>query len=379
MKLADAVARYERWLAGFMRLRPGDLERKHTRMQEGPFEFLRATFFRWAARWASLMPDERRAPVVLGVGDLHLENFGTWRDVEGRLIWGINDFDEAAHLPYTEDLVRLATSAYLAIAGAHLTLRRRRAARAIAEGYAEGLASGGRPFVLEEDHPWLRAIATSRLRDPVAFWQKLSALPSTRVAPAVRRLLADSLPRPGLSFRVVHRIAGLGSLGRPRYVALANVDGGLLAREAKALAPSAWQPGAGKRARTIQYATMLARAVRAADPSLRVHRTGGNEGWVVRRLAPHCTRIEVTELTRARDEDRLLFAMGFETANIHLGTPAARTAILRDLHRRPADWLHRATKPFVEAVMTDWRDWTTRRRGAASRKRGGRARSPARS
>jgi uncharacterized protein (DUF2252 family) len=24
-----------------------------------------------------------------------VENFGAWRDVEGRLIWGINDFDEA--------------------------------------------------------------------------------------------------------------------------------------------------------------------------------------------------------------------------------------------------------------------------------------------
>ena len=31
----------------------------------------------------------------LSVGDLHVENFGTWRDSEGRLIWGINDFDEA--------------------------------------------------------------------------------------------------------------------------------------------------------------------------------------------------------------------------------------------------------------------------------------------
>jgi len=32
---------------------------------------------------------------VLAVGDLHVENFGTWRDAEGRLIWGVNDFDES--------------------------------------------------------------------------------------------------------------------------------------------------------------------------------------------------------------------------------------------------------------------------------------------
>src|SRR3569623_2292654 len=97
MKLLPAVERYERWLGGFMRLRPDDLERKHARMKEGPFMFLRGTFFRWASCWARLAPEEQRAPLVLGVGELHLENFGTWRDGEGRLVWGINDFDEVAH------------------------------------------------------------------------------------------------------------------------------------------------------------------------------------------------------------------------------------------------------------------------------------------
>ena len=49
-------------------------------------------------------------PKVLAVGDLHIENFGTWRDSEGRLVWGVNDFDETWRLPYTQDLVRLTTS-----------------------------------------------------------------------------------------------------------------------------------------------------------------------------------------------------------------------------------------------------------------------------
>ena len=54
----------------------------------------------------------RRA--VLAVGDIHLENFGTWRDADGRLVWGVNDFDEAAEMPYVLDLIRLATSALVA-------------------------------------------------------------------------------------------------------------------------------------------------------------------------------------------------------------------------------------------------------------------------
>ena len=64
-------------------------------------------------------PNLDHAPQVLGVGDLHVENFGTWRDAESRLVWGINDFDEACCLPYTHDLVRLAASARFAIEERH--------------------------------------------------------------------------------------------------------------------------------------------------------------------------------------------------------------------------------------------------------------------
>ncbi|MGO7785773.1 DUF2252 family protein, partial [Rhizobium ruizarguesonis] len=54
------------------------------------------------------------APEVLAIGYTHLENFGTWRDIEGRLVCGVNDFDDAAVMHYAFDLVRLATSAVLA-------------------------------------------------------------------------------------------------------------------------------------------------------------------------------------------------------------------------------------------------------------------------
>ena len=53
------------------------------------------------------------APEVLAVGDLHLENFGTWRDTDGRLSWGINDLMRPTP-PYHRS-VRLAVSAKLAI------------------------------------------------------------------------------------------------------------------------------------------------------------------------------------------------------------------------------------------------------------------------
>ena len=65
-------------------------------------------------------PAKRDTDVVLSVGDLHVENFGVWRDSRNELVWGINDFDDACELPFTSDLVRLATSVVLAAADAKI-------------------------------------------------------------------------------------------------------------------------------------------------------------------------------------------------------------------------------------------------------------------
>ncbi|CAM5296383.1 hypothetical protein SGRIM119S_08496 [Streptomyces griseorubiginosus] len=46
-------------------------------------------------------------------GDLHAENFGTYMDANGRLIFNVNDFDEAYVGPFTWDLKRFAASVAL--------------------------------------------------------------------------------------------------------------------------------------------------------------------------------------------------------------------------------------------------------------------------
>ncbi len=242
MNINRATRQYEIWLGEHLTLVPDDLTDKHTKMADAVFPFLRATFYRWAQEWPRVCAALAKAPAVLAVGDLHVENFGTWRDSEGRLIWGINDFDEAERLPYTNDLVRLATSVRLAIAAGHLSVKARDACNVILAGYTAGLQAGGRPFVLAEQHEQLRAEATSSLSDPVRFWNQLERLPTVNKAiPAsASTALERSLPESGLRYRVAHRVAGLGSLGRQRWVALAEWHGGSIAREVKALAPSAW-------------------------------------------------------------------------------------------------------------------------------------------
>jgi len=354
VNVVKATRRYEEWLGRHTRLLPRDLEFKHQEMAVAAFPFLRATFYRWMQVWPEICSPFDRAPRVLAVGDLHVENFGTWRDVEGRLVWGVNDFDEAAVLPYTLDLVRLATSVVVAAEEGHLAIKAKEAAEAILEGYGKSLAEGGRPFVLEEEHSWLREIATSELRDPVSFWRKMDSLPKMKDVPAgAHAAIEHLLPERGLGYRTVRRVAGLGSLGHIRVVALAECHGGRIAREAKALAPSAADWAADVEGpEEILYHAIIGNAVRCADPFVRLCGP-----WIVRRLSPHCSRIELSELPKHHDELRLLFAMGWETANIHLGTQSAGREVERHLRKLKANWLSDAAKQMSDAVTRDWRDW----------------------
>jgi len=110
MSFSKDNSAYEAWLAKQCDVVAKDVDYKHHRMKKSAFIFLRATYFRWAKKIGTLCPELMDAPQVLSVGDLHLGNFGTWRDADGRLVWGVNDFDEAAVMPYPLDLVRLAAS-----------------------------------------------------------------------------------------------------------------------------------------------------------------------------------------------------------------------------------------------------------------------------
>jgi hypothetical protein len=351
--ILEATREFENWLGGQLPIIKQDIRLKHQHMAEAAFPFFRATFYRWLQLWPAVCEDLAKGERVLAVGDLHIENFGTWRDLEGRLIWGVNDLDEVYPASYAIDLVRLATSAYLAIMEEHLCMPRREAAEAIEEGYRDALSAGGKPFVLAEDHQWLRLMALSKLRDPVHFWAKIKALPPFTAAPPkeVRDLFAESLP-PQSQYQLKKRIAGLGSLGHPRILALSSAKGAFIAREAKAIRPSAWV-WHKKQASSPLYGAKLANCcLRVQDPFVRFH-----SRWLVRRLAPDCSRIELASLAEERDEARLLYSMGWETANMHFGSPQAISKIKRDLAQKKSRWLHKAAKSMQKATLQDWQTW----------------------
>ncbi len=138
-------------------------------------------------------------PLVLAVGDLHIEVFGTWRDVDDRLVWGVHD-----SLPYTLDLLRLATSALLACGEGRLKLRPCAACAAVLNGYAASLRAGGRPIILAERHSRLRGLVYEKpWGDPQTFWKRARELPAPeRPIPSdARSAIELSLPEAHLGYQ----------------------------------------------------------------------------------------------------------------------------------------------------------------------------------
>jgi hypothetical protein len=362
--IITATADFERWLGERTTLQSPEMKFKHRQMadENQGFSFFRGTYYRWCQHWQNVEASLRTAPIVLSVGDLHIENFGTWRDVESRLVWGINDFDEADWLPYLHDLVRLAASVWFARHTFGLAVKLGEACHCILKGYRLGLEQGGKPFVLEEEHANLRSLALNADRDPAKFWGKLTKLladPEIQPPESAKRALSRLFPEPSIEpqFRVRPNV-GMGSLGKPRYLALLNWKGGWIAREAKSATPPATAWLLGREAVVENLPSLLNKqSVRCCDPFF-----DAESDWITRRLAPRCSRIDLAQLVHAREVESLLEAMGTETANIHLADRSLAGIVLGDLERRATGWLEDTAHDLAKKIEADWVEWRELRR-----------------
>ena len=380
VNIVESTRFYEAWLADQTDLQRKRLGPKHEQMAVGPFPFLCATFYRWIQRWRKecRQLDQREEDVVLALGDLHLENFGTWRDARGRMVWGVVDYDEACRMPFTMDLVRLATSIALAADLVESELTLDAIADCLVAGYQENLSAGGVPiFVGEMSRAQLTAWTNAASEPPEDFWtRKLKPEENPLIKPkelprGLEDVFRSALPRDAKpTYLRQRRPEGLGSLGRRRYIAVLRRDGGQhVAWEARALVPSAVHWLEMQAAATSLSATLLQRVVRSPDPTLQVH-----DRWLVRQLAPDASKLELSALRKgsfpALSTD-LFRAMGFESANIHLGSKSPRelqTALSRLDQELGTDWLRTAAERMAQVTREDqlaWqKHWTRHSRSA---------------
>lgn len=227
---------------------PERLAMKYRNMRRGPFVFLRAT----CHLFPSQLPDGGvlgKAPPVWSCGDLHLENFGSYKGDNRLTYFDINDFDEGALLPASWDLVRLLASVRLAAAPLKLRPERVRAlCDALLDAYFAALGEGCARWIEREtaEGPVRELLDEVRRRQRARFLDARTvlrrrrrelrvdgrkALPATK-AQRVRVLgfiesFAATQPKPRFFevLDVARRIAGNGSLGVDRYVVLVRGKG----------------------------------------------------------------------------------------------------------------------------------------------------------
>jgi hypothetical protein len=338
----DLVA-YEKWLGEQCDVVAADLDLKHRRMRKSGFDFLRATYFRWALTIETLCRRLASAPQVLCIGDIHIENYGTWRDADARLVWGINDFDEAAVMPYTFDLLRLTTSATLA---PDLQLSAAAVSAAILKGYRSGLKKP-RAVLLDEDGGALRSYANPSGKSNRDFWQEVKAYADADPPDQVRKSLTAALPEGARVKRFAARSKGGGGLGRPRFLVIAKWNSGQVLREAKALVPSAWAWAHDSDQRS-RFLDVAGGAYRSPDPLLRIE---GN--FILRRIAPDSRKIDFADVQTSRLTEVLLAAMAADLASVHAASEQV-DQITADLGQRPDAWLKEACEAAVAATKRDF-------------------------
>lgn len=354
-RVTPLTAEYESWMARHTIVVADDIAAKHAKLSADPLNFLRGTYYLWTKRFPAILPELQSAPKVNAVGDLHVGNFGTWKDARGRRAWGINDFDEAARLPYTNDLVRLLVSAKLQNGQSEFSIGLKEASNLVLAGYEDSLKIHGRPFLLEE-HAQLAKIVKAQSVDTKDFWRQLdkqvTAVDTAAVPLQARQSMLALFPDTVRDLRFGRRQAGVGSLGRGRFVAIGEEGGKPMASEAKVVLPPATDFAEGKIGGASNSLEIMRAAVRAQDAAISIA-----DGWVTRRLSPSRVKVDLAKLKSAGDERQLLYAMGFETANVHAGTPNTAPRLLSDLSKRSSNWLSDAAESMTKSTEQDYKEW----------------------
>ena len=227
---------------------PERLKMKWATMKGNPFAFLRGTcrlFYERLPRAGVF----KSAPPVWICGDLHLENFGSYK-ADNRLVhFDLNDFDEAVLAPASWELVRMLTSIRIATDALSASRAQARALpSAFLDAYAAALVAGKAYWIERETADGLvrtlldslrertrpafldgRTMIKGRRRHLKADGRKALEVTDAQRA-AVTKLLgefarAQPEPRFYQVLDVARRIAGTGSLGVDRYVILVEGKG----------------------------------------------------------------------------------------------------------------------------------------------------------
>ncbi|MEV0280990.1 DUF2252 domain-containing protein [Streptomyces sp. NPDC050610] len=313
--------------------------------------------------------DERTSRVWVH-GDLHAENFGTYMDANGRLVFNVNDFDEAYVGPFTWDLKRFAAS--IALIGHAKALSDEQIGELVgvyAAAYrarVHDLATGAKgsdkseepPFTLDTaEGPLLDALRDARSRTRFALLDsmteirdyerrftaggstvELDAADRYRVLAAfdgyLETLPDSSLARPD-SYRVKdvvgRRGIGIGSAGLPSYNILLEGNSDALENDVVIYMKQAQTPAVSRHIadRAVRdyfqhegHRTVISqRALQAhADPWLgwtELEGDGSRWGQLVAEVSPYAVDLDWSDIDDPAEIAAVVADLGRATAAMH--------------------------------------------------------------
>lgn len=371
---------------------PELLALKYRKMAASPFGYFRGTNPLFHADWPGTAGLERMPAVWLN-GDLHIENFGTYRGDNRLVYFDIGDFDDGALGPLGRDLMRFLVGVHMA--GHEMGFGARRAdelGRLFLAAYRAALIEGkarwierrtavgviGELLVKLERRTQADLLAKRtvmkkgkrRLRTDTGKALPLAPGERARVKNFMERFARDrAYPRFFKVLDVAQRVAGVGALGLKRYVVLVEGDGG---REGAALIDLKTQNGSTLiprlKQRQPRFGSEAARVVaienrmQAVGPAFLTPARIGGASFTLRELQPSADKLDLstTHPDRAAFE-AVIGSMGELTAWAQLRCAGRDHAAGIDglmAFARNTGWsqpLVALARDWAAAIFEDWR------------------------
>ncbi|MGZ8817386.1 MAG: DUF2252 domain-containing protein [Mycobacterium sp.] len=361
---------------------PDAFRTKFRKMAAEPFAFYRGSaclFYADVAERTERWADERTSRVWIQ-GDLHAENFGTYMDGAGILIFDVNDFDEAFVGHFTWDLQRFAASVALMCWQKALSDEE---IKALIETFVRAYIDQVRWFTeVDDDASFSLNLATARgavrttLRSARLSTRSQMLNRMTRVddsdrrfrdLPGVRRLddaerekvteafgrYLETIPKTkrfrGIAYDVKDVIGksgmGIGSAGLPAYTVLiegfnqALDNDAVLSKQGDIAAPSRVVDDSEVRGYFIHHGHRTAVSQRAlqahADPLLGYTDVDG-VGFVVSEISPYDADLDWGELTEPDELAEVIEQLGQAVAKVHCVSDSDSDQMLVDFQTEDA-------------------------------------------
>lgn len=374
---------------------PERVAMKYRNMRSSPFVFLRGTCHLFYER----LPKNsifKSAPLTWNCGDMHLENFGSYKGDNRLAYFDMNDFDEAAIAPLSCELVRLLTS--VLIAAESLSTSQFEAfalCETLVDAYAKALAGGKATWVEREtSHGIIHQLLNDlRERERPAYLDKRTTIKgrgknryrtinidgkkalaaSDQQKATVTKLIHDyaktqANPEFFEVLDVARRIAGTGSLGVDRYVILVHGKGspdGNYLLDLKNAMPSALAHNI--KVRQPKWPTEAHRVVdiehrmQAVSMAFLTAVKLGDQGYILRALQPLEDRINLDHnLHSMSDLHKTMCCLGQIVASAHLRSSGRDGSAIADElidYGNKHKWktkLLQAAQDCAKQVESDW-------------------------